>query len=215
MARTTAPLLSFGAEGQLAKTMVYASWRGIPYARRHVIPSNPQTVEQTKTRSVFALMREMWKIAPSGLQAPWDAFAYGRPFTGFNKFIGENVRVLRPEEDFTNFIASPGARGGLPLESIAVSTPVAGSIKVVGVAPTMPDGWQLLLFHAVMFRDQDPHGIFDGPINYGENANPATGVTFTGATAAQDYLVAAFLSMEKPDGKIAYSVSVSDIIAAT
>lgn len=214
MAKTTAPLLSFGANGALAKTMVYSRWRGVPYVRRHVVPSNPQTVEQTKTRSVFALMREMWKIAPSGLQAPWDAFAYGRPFTGFNKFIGENLRVLREETDFLNFIGSPGAQGGLPPVSITVTNAAVGTVKVVAVAPAAPDGWTLDFLQGVAFLDQDPHGIFSGTIQYQENAVPATGVTFTGLTTGSDYIVSVWLQWTKPDGRKAYSVGLTDIKAA-
>src|SRR3546814_12612164 len=85
MAKTTAPLLSFGADGQIAKTMVYSKWKGIPYVRRHVVPANPQTVAQQLTRTTFSQLREMWKIAPAIAQLPWDTFAIGRPFLGLNK----------------------------------------------------------------------------------------------------------------------------------
>ena len=33
MAKTTAPLFGFGATGSLAKSIVFASWRGVGYAR--------------------------------------------------------------------------------------------------------------------------------------------------------------------------------------
>src|SRR5690606_27546113 len=88
MGKTTAPLLSFDASGTLAKTVVYSRWRGISYARRHVIPANPRTIPQQFNRLAFATLREMWKVAPPAAQAPWDAFATGRPFTGMNAFIG-------------------------------------------------------------------------------------------------------------------------------
>jgi hypothetical protein len=214
MAKTTAPLLSFGADGQLAKTMVYSRWRGVPYVRRHVVPANPNTTAQQQTRSVFAQMRELWKIAPPGLQAPWDAFAYGRPFTGFNKFIGENVRVLRTETDFANWIASPGARGGLPAVSVSAIAGATGEIDVTAVAPAAPSGWTLDFLQAVCMKDHDPHNVYQGTIAYEENANPATGVTFTGLDTAEDYAVSAWLQWTLPTGKLAYSVSVTDIVAA-
>lgn len=214
MAKTTAPLLSFGADGQLAKTMVYSTWRGIPYVRRHVIPANPRTTAQTLTRSTFALLREMWKINPPGGQAPWDAFAYGRPFTGFNKYIGENLRVLRGEADFANFIGSPGARGGLPPVSVSPVAGGTGEIDVTAVAPTPPDGWTLVGLQAVAFLDQDPSAFFQGNIQFQEIANPATGVTFTGLTPTTDYAVSAWLEWTKPNGQTAYSVSETNILAA-
>lgn len=214
MAKTTAPLLSFGAEGQLAKTMVYSKWRGVPYVRRHVIPSNPNTTAQQQTRQVFAQMRELWKIAPAGLRAPWDTFAYGRPFTGFNKFIGENVRVLRTETDFANLIASPGARGGLPPVSVSIVAGGAGEIDVTAVAPAVPVGWTLNFLQAIAMLDHDPHNVYQGTIDYLQNANPATGVTFTGLTTAADYAVGAWLEWTLPNGLLAYSVSEVDLVAA-
>src|SRR3546814_4148752 len=78
MAKTTAPLLSFGADGQIAKTMVYSKWKGIPYVRRHVVPANPQTVAQQLTRTTFSKLREMWKIAPAIAPLQRDNFAIGR-----------------------------------------------------------------------------------------------------------------------------------------
>src|SRR5262245_18965190 len=95
MSKTTAPLLSFDAAGSIGKTVVYSRWRGVSYARRHVVPANPNTTAQQEVRSTFALLREMSKLAPTLALAPWDAFAKGRPFTGMNKFVGENVRVLK------------------------------------------------------------------------------------------------------------------------
>ena len=57
MAKLTGPLLSFGATGQIAKTMVVGTWRGIDYARQYVVPANPRTTAQQANRTRFALLR--------------------------------------------------------------------------------------------------------------------------------------------------------------
>lgn len=211
MAKLTGPLLSFGARGQIGGALVASKWRGISYARQYVVPSNPRTVAQQTTRTTFALMREMWKLAPAGLQAPWDAFATGRPFTGMNKFVGENIRVMRGELDMNNFIGSPGARGGLPPEDMALSVAAgAGQIDATFTVPAAPAGWTLTAAAAVAFLDQDPSQIFQGVITYAEDLAAPWVVSFAGLDNAANYQVSGWLVWEKPDGTVAYSVSLTD-----
>lgn len=50
MAKLKAPLLSFGASGQIAKTVVYFPWKGLNVARKHVIPANPNSSGQLDQR---------------------------------------------------------------------------------------------------------------------------------------------------------------------
>ena len=50
MAVVTAPLLSFGARGQLGKAIVHFGWKGLSVVRTYVVPANPQTSGQTTQR---------------------------------------------------------------------------------------------------------------------------------------------------------------------
>lgn len=212
MAKTTAPLLGFAASGQIGKTMVYAKWRGVNYARRHVIPANPQTTEQTLTRDIFAGLREMWKRLPTLGTPPWDAFAAGRAFTGMNAFIGENLRVVRGDANFQDFIGSPGARGGVaPTAFSAAPTANPGEINCTFTLPTVPTGWAINGAVALAFEDQAPEAIWAGNFVAGEDvAAPMDTVLLTGATSAVLHVVAGWLRWTKPDGTLAYSVSLSD-----
>lgn len=215
MAKTTAPLLSFSARGQIGKTMVAAKWRGVNYMRQHVIPANPQTTAQQTNRKIFAYMREMWKLAPSGLQAPWDAFATGRPFLGMNKWVGENVRVLQGESTLDNLIFSPGARGGLPPSGVVVATgAAAGQILVTGNAPTAPDGWIFFGLAAAACPDGDPATFFNGPLVYGEDLTTPYSIILTGLPAGADCQVGVWAIWTKPNGDKAYSVSTTYQAAA-
>lgn len=211
MAKTTGPLLSFGASGGIGQTMVMSSWRGVPYARRYVVPANPQTSAQQTTRTTFSTLREMWKIAPVLLRAPWDAFATGRPLLGLNAFIGENLRVLRGEADMNNFIGSPGARGGLPAETVTASTGSgSGEVDVSFVTPTPPTGWTLVSAIAAAFPDQDPSVGFGGPLVAGEDDSTQSDVTLSGLGSAVNVQVAGWLEWTKPNGDTAYSVGITD-----
>lgn len=211
MARTTAPLLGFDASGSIAKTMVYAKWRGVRYARRYVIPGNPRTAAQTTTRTTFATLREMWKLMPAIGRAPWDAFATGRPFLGLNAFVGENMRVVRGDVNFQDFLGSPGARGGLPPVSMIASTGSgAGEVDATFVVPTPPAGWAWNSVIGQAFPDQDPALDFGGPMVVVSAANPTLVTTLTGLGSAVSCVVAGWIEWTKPNGQLAYSVALSD-----
>lgn len=208
MAKLSGPLLSLGARGQIGKTLVSSKWKGVPYMRQYVIPSNPQTSAQTEVRSVFALLNSLWLTAPALFRAPWTANAVGQKYTDRNKLLAENVGVLQVQTDMDLFIASPGARGGPPLESITPTTGAgSGEIDCVAAAPTIPTDWSLTSVTFIAFPDQDPHIAYVGPLVVETDATDPYDVTLTGLPAATVCQVAAFPVWERPDGKVAYGPS--------
>lgn len=216
MAKVSGPLLSFGGRGQIGKAAVFTSWRGVKVARQYVIPANPQTTEQQLTRTTFATLREMWKLASAAQRAPWDLFSRGRPFTGVNKFVGENIRVLRGEADCANFLSSPGANGGIGATSITtIPGGVAGELDMVFVDPTLPAGWAITNHWGVVFPDQDPALDFVGPFTQLNDVGASPTLLFTGLTAGADYCATGWIEMTKPNGETAYSPSWVDIVQAT
>lgn len=215
MAKTNAPLLSFGGSGKIGNTLVFSKWKGIPYVRQHVVPANPQTAAQMVIRRTFALLREMWKIAPSELLETWNAHAAGRPLTGMNKYVGENVRVLKNDVNMDDFIGSPGARGGLSPKSFEAQTGLAsGEINTTFVAPDIPDGWTLTRSVAIAFKDQAPDGIFTGTIEQAVDETAPYAPVFTGLEPSAMYQVVGWLVWTKPNGDLAYSVGITDQAAA-
>lgn len=207
MPKTTAPLLSFSASGQIAKTLVYASWKGRKYARQHVTPANPQSTEQTKTRSAFSWLQSVWKVGPTLFAAPWDLYATGKVLTGRNAFTSFNLPGLRGEVDLANMVFSPGAQGGLPPTAVVV-TPGVGQLSVAVTAPTtLPTGWTVTSAIVAVILDQDPQTDVDYDITAGEDVSGPYTVVLTGLDAAL-YRVGAWLKWAKPDGSVAYSPSV-------
>lgn len=213
MAGTTAPLLSFGASGQVAKTQVYSTWRGVPYVRRYVIPGNPQSANQTKTRSVFSFMSNMWKNAPALLQDPWTLYSTGQPFYNRNAFIGKNVKSLRAGTDMTAWIASPGAKGGVSPLSVT-ATGGSGEVTVTFTNPTPPTGWTIAAAVAAATKSGDPHTATTYNVVAGEDSSTFDSVALTGLSAGS-YEIAAWLKWTKPDGTTAYSVSINRTATAT
>ena len=216
MAKVTGPLLSMGARGSIGKSMVIASWKGVKYARQHVIPANPRTTAQQANRTRFALLREMWKLAPAIVQAPWIAFTEGRPLMPVNKYVGENNRLLNGSLTMLPMLQSPGARGGLPPVSItAVPGAADGQISVtVDVPDQLPVGWTVTATHAAAIVDQDPTGIFSGPFVAGTDAGGDAAIILAGFDPGAACIAFGWVEYEKPDGKAAYSVSLSAEVEA-
>lgn len=211
MAKVTAPLLSFGGTGQVGKSIVFANWRGVDYARRYVIPANPRTTAQQANRTTFGTLREMWKLAPSLVRAPWDLYAKGQKFLGLNAFQGENMLAVAGQADMTDFVGSPGAKGGLPPTTFAAATgSSAGEIDLSFTNPTPPTDWTLISAIGAAFPDQDPSAVFGGPLVADEDDMTMNAVTLTGLGSGVDCVAVGWLEWQKPNGDTAYSVSLAD-----
>lgn len=214
MAKTKGPLLSLGARGSIAKSQVYSRWKGVDYARVHVDPANPRTVEQTSTRDVFASLNAQWKFSPALAQAPFQSAAQGKPVTDRNLFIQANLSAMRSETDMELYVGSPGSRGGIPPVSLALASPGAGQINATLVTTAAPTDWTLSQVVGVAFVDRDPHVL---PVTFPvaeEDMTPTAGgssvVPFTGLPAG-DYIVSVWPVWTKPDGFLAYGPSLTDI----
>lgn len=213
MAKTTAPILSFGAAGQIAKTQVYARWRGIPYARRYIVPANPNTSAQVQTRSVFSWCQQVWKLMGANAQAPWTSYATGKPLTNRNAFTKFNVQALRSGTDLTAFIGSPGAGGGPPLAAFS-ATGGSGSISTTVTVPDTPTGWTLAKVAAVAIVNDDPHTSTSYATTYAEATSTPWEPAFSGL-AADAYIVSAWTVWTKPDGTTAYGPSLDHAATVT
>jgi len=212
MSRTTAPLLSFGAKGAIAKTQVYASWRGIAYARRYVVPANPRTTGQTTTRNAFSWLNSVFKLFEGEAIAPWTAYSTGQPLTNRNAFIKFNLPSLRGETDLALFKGSPGALGGIALSDVSVTGGV-GTLTVTPTVGTIPTGWALDHFTAMALLDQSPETGTDFTSYVGTNDTTPYAVALT--VPAGVYYVAGWAVYTRPDLRLAYSVSITKTGTAT
>lgn len=213
MAKTIAPLLSFDASGAIAKTQVYSVWKGRPYVRRYVVPSNPRTAEQTLTRNTFSWLNNVWKFFPGSAVGAWNAYADSNRFTDRNGFLKLNNGPLRTATDLLNMTISPSAKSGLIAEDVT-PTPAAGQITVALTPPTLPAGWTVVAAFAACLRDQNPQteAFFD--VTAGTDATSAYSIILTGLAAA-DYLVGGWFQYLKPDGSFAYGRSLQSIVTVT
>lgn len=207
MARTVAPLLSFGASGAIAKTQVYSTWKGRAYVRRHVIPSNPKTAEQTLTRSVFSYLNRLWSYLPAGATAAWQLYGDNSRFTARNGWLKQNLPPLRVGVDLEDMVMSPAAGSGIAAQAVNV-VPGAGSLTVDVTAPALPEGWAIVEANAMAVRNVDPHvSEIVHAVAGTDNAAPYS-IALEGLTAGQEYVVGAWFKYTKPDGSNAYGASI-------
>lgn len=73
MAKLNAPLFSFNASGQLAKSLVYFGWKGLDLVRSYVTPSNPKTAGQTTQRGYLRDAVDALHAALALALHPFDA----------------------------------------------------------------------------------------------------------------------------------------------
>lgn len=217
MSKVTAPLFGFEGTGSVGKTLTYSKWRGVKYVKRYTKPGNPNTTQQQETRNIFSMLSSMWKLLPSGVVAPWTAYATGRSAVNRNFWTGKNMTLLRntvPLTSMETLLASPGAGGGAPASAI-VLTPGDGQISVGLTLPEVPTGWTLAGSRAMAFIDQAPSAPFSQAIAYNEETDTPQTNVLTGLTNDELYVACAFIVWTKPDGSSAYSVSLADTATPT
>jgi len=128
MAKVTSPLFSMGASGQLGKSLVYMTWKGIDDVRQYVIPANPKSPDQTTQRGYFSSAVALWhatafNAADKGAFNLWAAQA-AKPRSGFNQFI----------DSVTTALAIPYTWS--PIYAIVVSTIAATTFSIAATGVT-------------------------------------------------------------------------------
>jgi len=207
MAKPKAPLLAFEVSGTVGKTTVFGSTRGKQTARRHVIPANPKTAEQNKTRGTFNTGSKIWKNAGPLLKAPWDKFASGKILSGYNKFVGNFTRQNRGQVNLQSWKCSIETFGAPPSPFLFMQNVFPGQLIWVAPTPTPPTGWTALKVTLVMVEDQDPEtAIIYETIEDEENAGVFGHIV--GLKNGVLFVCGSFLKWSKPDGSLAYSEAV-------
>lgn len=211
MPKVTAPLLSFGAAGQIAKSQVYSTWKGVPYVRRYTVPANPRTTKQVNNRAIWSMLGNMWLYAPADVRAPFAAFVSGKPLTARNKFFSDNMKLLAVQptpSDITGLIMSPGSGGGLPPSNLVV-TPASGQLTLTATIPDAPSGWAITKVLGAAVVNQDPTEPFSGEWFVADDGTAPYSVAITGLANGTEYAVGLWIEWERPDGKTAYSISLT------
>lgn len=209
MAKVVAPLLGWSASGQIAKTQVYAEWKGRPYARRYVIPANPNTAGQQLTRNTFKFLNALWQFLPAASIAAWGLYATVSRFTPRNGWLKQNNGPLRTQTDLLLLTASTAAGSGLVAASM-VLVATSGGITATLVPPTLPVGWSIVSAHAMAIRDVNPQTSEIYDVGSAADVSAPYDCIITGLTNPNLYVVGGWFEYTKANGQPAFGVSLSD-----
>lgn len=99
MAKVEGPMMGVVAKGTFADLLVYATWKGTQYVRKHVIPANPKTAAQQAQRGRLTSAVAEWHdtVIHAGFKSALDYWALmsGIAQSGFNKFVNLYIDVVK------------------------------------------------------------------------------------------------------------------------
>lgn len=168
MVKVAAPCLSMHASGSIAGALTYATWKGRPYVRQLVKPSNPRSAKQTGVRAMFKFLSQNWEGSVlTAEKATWGDLAAAAVVSPFNAFMGENMSMWRSfrgasraypatRDDDSPVLFDFTLAAGIRLATIDITyTNVKDAWGVVlhrsvdtGFAPTMATVVAIFLFNA-------------------------------------------------------------------
>ncbi len=106
MARVNGPLFSLDASGSLAGTVVFSKWKGRPYVRQLVRPSNPKSGGQVSMRATLKFLAQNWAALTLTKRNSWNDLADAGTFSTFNAYtkvnLTRNADFLAPHQDATD-----------------------------------------------------------------------------------------------------------------
>jgi hypothetical protein len=121
MATWKSPIFS-DIRNKLGENVVFSMWKGRPYMRSYVRPSNPRTLAQTANRLDMTRLVQHWQsniaITP-GLVTAWNAAALSDLISGYNRFVkGMRGYVIEEPDLQAGSVTIPLASCKLPLNEM-------------------------------------------------------------------------------------------------
>jgi len=173
-----------------AADAVMASWKGIQYVRKHVIPHNPQTAAQTLVRTSLARCMTLWRSLTADFKDWLDTYGVDYRLSGWNIFV-QKCRAL---EQAGSLILPMPANPHIPAPStlaFATGAGAGGDIDITWVdnAPAASTRIYFLfrlasanIFDKIDYQDSDAEAHTTGGLTAGEDydcyafyADPITG----------------------------------------
>lgn len=145
MVKIRGPMMSLGASGSLADAVTFSIWKGRPYVRERVIPSNPQSGAQVGLRAMFSFLSKAWDALDAGDKASFQDLADQLVASPFNAYIAVNLHrwtnFLGPSQD------TPPAEVHSGSDRILMTAAwEENRIKLSSVATTANQQWGIIYF---------------------------------------------------------------------
>ena len=182
MVKVLAPALSLEASGSLGGALVFSTWKGRPYVRTLVKPSNPNTPMQNGIRQMMKFLGQQWDAIKAAYESSWQDLADNKNISPFNAYVGTNMAAWRsgssptmeypPEVAMSataidTFSAVAGPRNIAVSYSLTASADQWGVILCRGDLTGFTPSWANAI--AVVYaHDTDEHVYVDAPLEAGE-----------------------------------------------
>jgi len=147
MVKLAAPCLSLEASGTIGDSVTFSRWKGRSYARRRVIPANPQSALQVSIRAMMRFLSQAWVDVGATPKASWLELATAAKVSGFNSFVRENMQRWRmfnaPSQTYP--ADESGTHAAATLDS---ATAGERCIDLTFTITTLNDAWGVILFRS-------------------------------------------------------------------
>lgn len=145
MVKVNAPMMSLDASGTLGDAITFSKWKGRPYVRERVIPSNPKSGGQTGRRAMFKFLAQAWASLGAPEQASWDDLADQLVASPFNAFISDNMEYWH--NFYTPRSAITDTRIGTPSDNVLTAAAwEENRIKLTLAGAALGDAWGICIF---------------------------------------------------------------------
>jgi hypothetical protein len=145
MVKVTAPALSMDARGSLGGTLTFSNWKGRPYVRQLVKPSNPKSPGQVATRAMMKFLGSVWANIAALSQATWDTLAAADSISAFNAYIRDNMK--RWTQNDAPAQETPAAESDLAgTATNDTATAGVGQIQYDVDITTLNQNWGIIIF---------------------------------------------------------------------
>ncbi len=147
MVKVAGPAMSLEASGSLGGIIVFSKWKGRPYVRTLVRPSNPKSGGQVGVRSMFKFLSQKWAAITAPEKASWEDRADQGVYSTFNAYMSLNQGRWRDFQSPSKDAAV--AAVGTPATTGAVTAVAGLRSATLTIAITVPDdGWGIAVFRS-------------------------------------------------------------------
>lgn len=147
MVKVLGPMFSFEASGTIGNIATFSKWKGRPYVRQRVIPTNPKSALQVSTRAIMRFLSQAWVGVGATPQGSWEELAAAAQVSPFNSYISKNA--MRWREFQAPSQTYPAAETGTP--PVATLDSAVGGPSYMDLTftiTTLNDVWGVAIFRS-------------------------------------------------------------------
>jgi hypothetical protein len=140
-------MFSFEASGTIGNIATFSKWKGRPYVRQRVIPSNPKSALQVSSRAIMKFLAQEWAGIGSTPKGTWDELAAAAQISAFNAYVQKNAMRFREFQAPAQTYPAPET-GTLPTAVLTSATGGPSYIDLLITMTTLANAWGVMLFRS-------------------------------------------------------------------